>query len=152
MRHPQSSQQVGYVFDAKMTPMIDVIFQLLIFFLCTAGFAKPESVLPTELPRDAAVSTTPVNPREDTEVVRIQLTGTEPVEIELNSKGVATVADLMERLKRIAQISNDIPVVLDAASEVSIGEVIEIYDGALSSGLLNVHFAARSPADDLKSE
>ena len=36
--------------DAKMTPMIDVIFQLQIFFLCTAGFAKPESILPTELP------------------------------------------------------------------------------------------------------
>ena len=143
---------MGYVFDAKMTPMIDVIFQLLIFFLCTAGFAVPESVLPTELPRDAAVSTTPVDPQEDTEIVRVRLAGTEPVQIQLNSQPVATTIDLMERLKQIAQISTDVPVVLDVASEVPIGEVIGIYDGALSSGLLNVHFAARLPAADLKSE
>ena len=32
-----------------MTPMIDVIFLLLIFFVCTASFQAPEQILPTNL-------------------------------------------------------------------------------------------------------
>jgi biopolymer transport protein ExbD len=143
---------VGYVFDAKMTPMIDVIFQLLIFFLCTAGFAVPESVLPTELPKETALSTLPAKPQQDVGVVRIQLSGRENFQIHLNNQPIATFPDLMERLVQIAGISKDVPVVLDVTSEVPIGQVIKIYDGALSSGLRHVHFAARIPGDGLKSK
>lgn len=152
MRHPQSSQQLGYVFDAKMTPMIDVIFQLLIFFLCTAGFAVPEAVLPTELPRNAAISTLPATPKDPTEVVKVQLSGREELVIQMNRQPVATVSDLEERLRQIARISGDVPVILDVSTEVPIGHVIQIYDKALSSGLRNVHFAARTPLGGLKSE
>jgi len=152
VRHPQSSQQMGYVFDAKMTPMIDVIFQLLIFFLCTAGFAVPEAVLPTELPRDSAVSTLPATPKEQTEVVKVQLTGKDELVIQMNHQPVATVLDLVERLRQIARISREVPLILDVSSEVPVGQVIEVYDKALSSGLRNVHFAARTPLAGLKSE
>jgi biopolymer transport protein ExbD len=143
---------MGYVFDAKMTPMIDVIFQLLIFFLCTAGFAVPEAVLPTELPRNAAVSTLPATPRDQSEVVKVQLAGRETLIIQMNRQPVATVLDLLERLRQIARISRDVPVILDVSSEVPIGKVIAVYDKALSSGLRNVHFAARAPLAGLESK
>lgn len=143
---------MGYVFDAKMTPMIDVIFQLLIFFLCTAGFAVPEAVLPTELPRNAAVSTLPATPRDQSEVVKVQLAGRETLIIQMNRQPVATVLDLLERLRQIARISRDVPVILDVSSEVPIGQVIAVYDKALSSGLRNVHFAARAPLAGLESK
>lgn len=143
---------MGYVFDAKMTPMIDVIFQLLIFFLCTAGFAVPEAVLPTELPRNAAISTLPATPKDQTEVVTVQLSGKETLIIQMNHQPVATVFDLLERLRQIARISRDVPVILDVSSEVPIGQVIAVYDKALSSGLRDVHFAARVPFAGLESK
>ncbi len=38
-------------FEIKMTPMIDVVFLLLIFFLLTANFRSKEGFLPAELPQ-----------------------------------------------------------------------------------------------------
>src|SRR5262245_60316237 len=32
-------------FDVQMTPMIDVVFQLLIFFVCTVSFQQQEQAL-----------------------------------------------------------------------------------------------------------
>jgi len=40
------------VLELKLTPMIDVVFQLLIFFLCATKFPEPEGVLKTWLPRN----------------------------------------------------------------------------------------------------
>ena len=41
--------------EVKMTPMIDVIFLLLIFFVCTASFRAVEEVLPTNLSLPGAI-------------------------------------------------------------------------------------------------
>jgi biopolymer transport protein ExbD len=46
-RKPASLEPSG----AGMTPMIDVTFLLLIFFLCTLRFASLEGLLPAHLPR-----------------------------------------------------------------------------------------------------
>src|SRR5262245_55660101 len=47
-----------------MTPMIDVTFQLLIFFLCTLRFQTLEGKLGAYLPRDVGRGATPVGPLE----------------------------------------------------------------------------------------
>ena len=48
MRVPHShSDRIN--FDVKMTPMIDVVFLLLIFFVCTASFQIAEALLPAPL-------------------------------------------------------------------------------------------------------
>lgn len=44
-----------------MTPMIDVTFQLLIFFLCNIKFKLLEGKLPTFLPKDVGVNATPID-------------------------------------------------------------------------------------------
>ncbi|MFG0315630.1 MAG: ExbD/TolR family protein [Planctomycetota bacterium JB042] len=43
----------------EMTPMIDVTFLLLIFFLCSIKFKVLEGKLQTYLPKDVGVNTTP---------------------------------------------------------------------------------------------
>ena len=45
----------------EMTPMIDVTFLLLIFFLCTIKFKILEGKIPAYLPKDVGVNTTPVD-------------------------------------------------------------------------------------------
>jgi|JI102314A1RNA_FD_contig_31_8942419_length_1364_multi_6_in_0_out_0_1 biopolymer transport protein ExbD len=42
-----------------MTPMIDVTFQLIIFFMCNIKFKMLEGKLQTYLPKDVGVNTTP---------------------------------------------------------------------------------------------
>jgi biopolymer transport protein ExbD len=49
--------------DMDMTPMIDVTFLLLIFFLCLE-FKTLEGKLATNLPKDLGVNTTPAEPIE----------------------------------------------------------------------------------------
>ena len=45
MRIPDSSTHSGDRQDVTMTPMIDVVFLLLIFFICTASFQIVEQTL-----------------------------------------------------------------------------------------------------------
>ena len=45
----------------EMTPMIDVTFLLLIFFLCTIKFKILEGKIPAYLPKDVGVNTTPID-------------------------------------------------------------------------------------------
>ena len=47
-RHPRFQQQST---ELSMTPMIDVVFLLMVFFVCTASFKAAELVLPTRRPK-----------------------------------------------------------------------------------------------------
>ena len=57
MRRPPYHRDEHGRLDVKMTPMIDVIFLLLIFFVCTARFRASEEVLPTSLSLPGAIDT-----------------------------------------------------------------------------------------------
>lgn len=52
-----------------MTPMIDVTFLLLIFFMCTLKFKTLEGKLAAYLPKDVGVNTTEAEPIEKVEIM-----------------------------------------------------------------------------------
>lgn len=52
----------------EMTPMIDVTFLLLIFFMCTLKFKTLEGKLSAFLPKDVGVNTSPAQPKEKIEI------------------------------------------------------------------------------------
>ena len=54
MQIPSYSRRRADRGDEAMTPMIDVVFLLLIFFICAAAGQVKEAVLPTEMSRQAA--------------------------------------------------------------------------------------------------
>jgi len=61
----------------EMTPMIDVTFLLLIFFMCTLKFKTLEGKLSAYLPKDVGVNTTQAVPIEKVEIlVRVRTPGT----------------------------------------------------------------------------
>ena len=63
--------------EMEMTPMIDVVFLLLIFFMCTLRFKTLEGKLSAYLPKDVGVNTTEAEPIEKVEIlVRVKNTGT----------------------------------------------------------------------------
>ena len=72
--------------EPPMTPMIDVIFQLLIFFVLTMQFKSVEGRLLSQLPKTKGMDPT-VGPPPPLEEIRITVCCNADVEEHLNDKG-----------------------------------------------------------------
>ena len=132
--------------ELAMTPMIDVIFLLLVFFVWTASFQVVEHVLPSRLsatsgtlPADASDPPPPEDDFEDV-VVRIVWTG-DQVAWRINDTRLTSLADVEQRLAVIARIKPDAPVILHPDAPVPLGNVINVYDRARRVGFQKVQFA-----------
>ncbi|MBY0589495.1 biopolymer transporter ExbD [bacterium] len=133
--------------------MIDVIFQLLIFFLCTAGFVVPEAVLPTELPPTGAVATVPRPIQRDADPIRVLVEGTSgAITYRLNDQALSGMSELLDRLGQLGKITAGSPVILDIGKDVPIGPVIDLYDETLTRGFSSIHFAAERRAKPVNSK
>ncbi|MCH7890992.1 MAG: biopolymer transporter ExbD [Gemmatimonadetes bacterium] len=63
--------------EIDLTPMIDVVFLLLIFFMCTLKFKTLEGKLAAYLPKDVGVNTSEAEPKEKVEIrLTVKLPGT----------------------------------------------------------------------------
>ena len=63
-------------YNMEMTPMIDVTFLLLIFFLCTIKFKVLEGKLSAYLPKDVGVNQSDAEPKEKLEIsIRVKKEG-----------------------------------------------------------------------------
>ena len=128
-----------------MTPMIDVVFLLLIFFVCTASFRLPEQILPSDL---SAPGRTPAEePIEqdlvDLEEVIIKVTQNgEDTGWEINETRYDSLGEVRRVLAALAQLETDLPVILDVAGDVPLGHVIDVYDLCRGVGFERVQFAA----------
>ena len=140
MKHtPPRPKPIGI----HMTPMIDVIFLLLIFFVCTANFMPLEKLLPMDatLPGDVSTDFELPDPVEmDVVVVKIFFDQQPYWQIEGNQP--ATLHGVRNILQQIRDIKPDIPVIIDSADNVPMENVIDIYDVCRRLGLTNVQFAA----------
>jgi biopolymer transport protein ExbD len=136
-------------FDVQMTPMIDVVFQLLIFFVCTVSFQQPEqrlSASPRVTVSSGSGSSTRAVPPEledlrqvDVVVARSDVRTTWTV----NGDPCANLDDVRRRLgalARLKQFKTIVPVVLDVADDVPMADAIDVYDAALLLGFEKVQF------------
>lgn len=131
-------------FDSTMTPMIDTIFLLLIYFLCTASFAAPERLLRADLPdngQSKALSASP--PPTETIVIRVQTPGASP-ELFLGERPILDTPELSSHLKRLASVSRSLPVTLIIAGETPLERVVDVVDRCRGAGFAQVRFAARA--------
>ncbi len=73
----RSTDQAREEHEMDMTPMIDVTFLLLIFFMCTLRFKTLEGKLAAFLPKDVGVNQMDAEPIEKVEIlVRVRVPGT----------------------------------------------------------------------------
>lgn len=128
-----------------MTPMIDVIFLLLIFFVCTASFQAVEETLPTNLQLPGALESRLPPPEElldlDEIVVKILYDAGRP-HWQINQRDYQDLAGVRGVLAQVARLKNDLPVILDVAGDVPLENVIDVYDACRRIGLSKVQFAA----------
>ena len=68
-RERKSKSAIHEEVSLELTPMIDVTFLILIFFMCTLKFKTLESKLVTYLPLDKGISTAPGMEAERVEVI-----------------------------------------------------------------------------------
>jgi biopolymer transport protein ExbD len=147
MRVPAPHGARGAELDSCLTPMIDVIFQLLIFFIWTSSFQIAEQALPSQLRETSGRGTaaeTPVPPPEadfDRVVVRIGWVNQRPVWL-LNDIPLASLPQVRERLQQVAAIRRDAPLIVHPDPDVPLGHVIDVYDLARLAGFTKIQFAA----------
>jgi biopolymer transport protein ExbD len=84
--------------DINMTPMIDIVFQLLAFFIMTLKIVQPEGDFDVRMPLGAAAAAAP--DEEQIPPIRIRLTAGESGlgGIAMNGSPVASFEELQERV------------------------------------------------------
>ena len=135
----------GTDLDSAMTPMIDVVFLLLVFFVWTASFQIVEQILPSEMSSQLGsdpVDLTDPPPEADFDdlVIKIGWDGTNPTWA-LNGNTIGSLDELRDRLVAVADIEIAAPVILDPSGVVPLGNVIEVYDISKLAGFSKVSFA-----------
>lgn len=145
MRRPPYHHGDGGRLEVKMTPMIDVIFLLLIFFVSTASFQAVEEVLPTHLSLPGDMSDAePIDEEfEDLEEIVVKvLWHNGRAAWQINQRDLTDLSQVQAVLEAAAQVKIDLPVILDVDGQVPIEHVIDVCDVCRQIGLVKIHFAA----------
>ena len=148
----------------EMTPMIDVTFLLLIFFLLTLRFKTLEGKLAAYLPKDIGVNTTEAEPREKVEItLRVKqvgdkrdpgdmrmewsgegrfefLPGTRIIEYSIGPKRTQSLDELETRLKRLYKLDKERPATIDSRPGTVYGDVVRVLDAAIEVGYRDITF------------
>ena len=132
--------------ELKMTPLIDVVFLLLVFFVWTASFQKPEYTISTRLSailgasEEANSEIPPPEEEFDDVVILIRKEGNQ-LRWEANDRTFESLSVLFQHLQAIHQSKPDLQVILDPGSLIEFGDIIDTYDTARVVGFTKVGFA-----------
>ena len=136
--------------EIMMTPMIDVVFLLIIFFLVTSGFEMIERMLPSSVSQEAPSAGGSGNQQSevvefgdaDDVVIKVHNQGGQIV-YEMASAKLTDRKELNKRLRTIIDINSDVPVVIHPDDDINMAACIGVYDLARSTGALRVFFATK---------
>jgi biopolymer transport protein ExbD len=136
----------------NVVPLVDVIFCLCVFFMCSFKFRQLEGKFDTWLPKDAGVPNRDVPVPEPSEM-RIALQWDErlgQVERRFGIRVIADDADLERTIggARDAWLSRgrpDAPLTIDSDVRVPWSEVTTVVNLAKRLGVANVQFALGAP-------
>jgi biopolymer transport protein ExbD len=129
-----------------MTPMIDVVFLLLIFFVCASVGQIRESTLPTPLAAGSIEAADPIEaPKPLGEVwIRLARRGAGEGAVttaEVNNQQYEDWDRLRGTLRELASVAPEIPVILDIGQSVPVGDFVDIFDTCRSAGFDDIQFA-----------
>lgn len=132
-RHHQPEDDTGI----DLTPMLDVVFIMLIFFIVTSSFIKEAGV---EVQRPQAETASP----QDKGKILIAVTADGQVWLDKKPVDVRSVRAHVERM-RVEQ--PDGAVVVQADQDARTGLVVQVMDQARLAGVRDVALAATSGAN-----
>jgi biopolymer transport protein ExbD len=112
-----------------IAPLIDMVFQLLIFFMLTSSFIVQQGIR-VNLPR--AITS------EITKQTQLQISISSENVIYLNER-VVTIQELKDFLKNFDH--KDTPVLIKADRKALLGRVVEVWDILRDSGMSHINIA-----------
>lgn len=127
--------------DIPMAPMIDVVFLLLIFFMCAASFKILESEIGVNLPVSAQAEPDAKIP--DEVIIDILSDGAIFVnEQEYDSSLSKDLPQLRAMLSQVAEVFKDQAVIIRGAEEVSHGRVVDVLNTCAAAKIARISFFA----------
>jgi biopolymer transport protein ExbD len=123
--------------EINMTPMLDVVFIMLIFFIVTASFVK-ESGIDVNRP-DASTAT--VKERGN---ILVAITASDQIWIDRRQVDIRAVRANIERLKAENPQGS---VVIQADKNSKNGLLVQVMDASRQAGVFNVSIAANEVAE-----
>jgi biopolymer transport protein ExbD len=148
-----------------MTPMIDVVFQLMIFFMCTIKFKTLEGKLMAYLPKDVGVNPTPsdaklekvdivikvlkegkkLQPLNDDEWVEgpFRYGPDRKLQFQVNSSTFTDVKELGQRLKALHDASPDRAATIDPRGKpmpTTYADIVLVLNTAVLAGFNDITF------------
>lgn len=147
-RRTTGQQQISL----PMTPMIDIIFQLIIFFLCTMKFRSPEAQQNINLPGEGQARSGVTAAVPDVPLVLRRAPGDTPdredyvPQIRLGDAGISSWKGLLESLKVLKLRNPEIRIVIDPGPDVIHDSVVKAIDQCAGADIRNVGFAKPRPA------
>jgi biopolymer transport protein ExbD len=147
MRRPSLYQRSGGDLGINMTPMIDVVFLLLVFFVWNTNLAPLEYLLPgavTQPPTDqkgAGNTTVAPDPKKDFDEIIVRIKWEERPLWFINETRLASLAEVKSSLTKIAKVNREAPITLHPDPEVPLGDLIDSYDVVRGVGFRKLRFA-----------
>ncbi|MCH2103440.1 MAG: biopolymer transporter ExbD [Planctomycetes bacterium] len=155
--------------ELEMTSMIDVVFLLLIFFLCTLKFKTLEGKLAAYLPKDVGVNTSEAEEIEKVEIVvkvvspgeKLDAYGKGPWDPSRDANGnqkrfsygpgrrlsyavgprkMTDVSELQTRLAQIYKADSERPATIDSRPGTVYEDVVAVLDATLNAGFTQITF------------
>lgn len=126
-----------------ITPLIDVVFLLLIFFMVSTTFDK-KTALNVELPSAASVEKQEKTPEE------IAITIDPRGHFYLNDRELLKHdrETLQQTLRELAQARTDIPVIVSGDRNAPLQAALTVMDVAAALGMTKIRFVAHQQATD----
>jgi biopolymer transport protein ExbD len=122
--------------ELEMTPLIDIVFLLLIFFMITTSFSQANQQNETQIPIDLPESESGSAPSPNQQTILVvQADGSVDIRTESDVSGET----LAERLESLYEIAPDAPVLLKGDRDASHGRMVEVLDRAKRAGFRKVN-------------
>jgi len=129
-------------FTLPMTPLLDVVFLLLVFFLVSTSFVKPEKSIDIKLPT-AEQAARPA-PEQQTLIVNVRETGVMVVE----GRVLTGYDDLIRTLRRAQKSNPGGGIVIRGDRRVFHNDVVRVMNATLEVGIEDMHIAVFDTEDE----
>jgi biopolymer transport protein ExbD len=132
-------------FDRTVTPMVDVVFQLLVFFVLASGGRVAEQSLSTVLSAGkVSAAETAVSSKQavDHWIHLSRDAAKKRTVIKLGGRPYDDFAALPGALKEFVTAAGESRVILDVGGDVPLGDVIFAYDACRAARFHSINFAA----------
>ncbi len=132
----------------ELTPMIDVVFLLLIFFLVTLKFKVLEGKLPTFLPKDVGVNSAPVDDlleKVEIGIVKDPSRGAGAphygIQVIVNNQRMPSLDAFTQKLRAMRSADDELKSTLYPQVGVNYEQVIKVVDAAVAANMTDITFA-----------